>query len=1186
MRRRKLSVRVGAIILSAAMLVTSVTPAMAASENAADSFVPVVEETVAEEPAAEETVAEEPATEETVDQAGAYNGTPSKVIGVEVHENYNTYSMGYEQSKPYVSKNISQSVLFFGTKDDLKALEVFGGSCYLYDGVYYAYGWVSSAGYVELYNPVTLVEGKSSDYYDSASGYYVMNGAYYTYLPQYTSEGKTYIGVSSSNEVLPIGKFESYDQAREACGVKDVNGNYAYYTLNGRFFTSVDYTYTNGQKKFFLSNEITFDATRPYVSWNDLSSDEVQVIDGEQLLIGYEVEIDGKMCQGNRVATYADGTKTAIRTSSSFYPNMVLSAGQSMTARVRGVYYYGVEVEKTDADGEKYTTTEYFVSKVGEWSDAVTYTFNGYKTAAGVSGLTAYVYDNDSVQLDWNQVVEANSYSVLTIDSKKPIDGLTRENFCQFYSGYGDAYEASGLTYADYDTDCYYSSATQCKVSYSKDYPYHYYVVCVNGVAEGYVNPRTYSNLVGMVTSTEAYAPQVQNLRVENLNDGTFNIAFDPISDADVYVYAYELNQFPALYNYNLLDLRAVTGSYTYPTGETYYYTTDLDLYDLTDAERIAINKVQRVEVSGSEGYVSSSEFNLKTGVKYYFVAHTYDSVNSDVDRAAYVTIDNVAYTRYNDVSPVSNMVSGKLTLSKPSVSTASNTKTSIKLTMSGSNATGFEIYKKSGKKYKKIATTTDKYYVDENLKENTKYSYKVRSYYYNKDSKVKCYSDYTYVTAETSSVTNIALTLKKKSKTSVTLSWNKVSGATKYEIYRSNMANCDPSIISKKFYDCCDYAEYLCNQKFQLVKTLSAKKKSYTDKKLTAGDDYTYIVVAYYKNAKKTEYISDSNSVSLELEVPQNVQTTLKKNSAKVTWEKDAYASKYELKYTIYDAEGVATTKAPVKASTKKATYTIKNIPNGGYASVSVRAYGKNKKYSSWTSATTTTSLGATSKIKATNVVVNEKAAVKVTWKGVSGAKYYKVFRSTKDAVYNKDEKKYIASGSYIAKEGNDDENYDTVIYDDYYGVEGSVVGTVAYDYAVLDEGVQYYYYVVAYGEKGTEIASYVTSTDSKWSLASGKPASVVYKASIAATLKNSKKGQVKVTYNKVAGAKKYVIYRADKKNGKYKQIGSTKKTTYTDKKAKKGKTYYYKVVATGTNAVKADLKVTSAVKKIKVKK
>lgn len=67
--------------------------------------------------------------------------------------------------------------------------------------------------------------------------------------------------------------------------------------------------------------------------------------------------------------------------------------------------------------------------------------------------------------------------------------------------------------------------------------------------------------------------------------------------------------------------------------------------------------------------------------------------------------------------------------------------------------------------------------------------------------------------------------------------------------------------------------------------------------------------------------------------------------------------------------------------------------------------------------------------------------------------------------------------------------------------------------------------------------------------------------KATSITSLTSGKSKQVAIKWKKVAGASKYQIYRSTSKNGKYKRIATTGKTSYTDKKATGGKRYYYKV-------------------------
>ncbi|MBR0455436.1 MAG: CHAP domain-containing protein [Firmicutes bacterium] len=56
---------------------------------------------------------------------------------------------------------------------------------------------------------------------------------------------------------------------------------------------------------------------------------------------------------------------------------------------------------------------------------------------------------------------------------------------------------------------------------------------------------------------------------------------------------------------------------------------------------------------------------------------------------------------------------------------------------------------------------------------------------------------------------------------------------------------------------------------------------------------------------------------------------------------------------------------------------------------------------------------------------------------------------------------------------------------------------------------------------------------------------------------------GKITIKWKKVAGAKKYQVYRATSKTGKYKRVRTTSKTKYTNTSVTTGKKYYYKVRA-----------------------
>ncbi len=79
------------------------------------------------------------------------------------------------------------------------------------------------------------------------------------------------------------------------------------------------------------------------------------------------------------------------------------------------------------------------------------------------------------------------------------------------------------------------------------------------------------------------------------------------------------------------------------------------------------------------------------------------------------------------------------------------------------------------------------------------------------------------------------------------------------------------------------------------------------------------------------------------------------------------------------------------------------------------------------------------------------------------------------------------------------------------------------------------------------------------------GKKKTIRLAPSVKVKRASSVSGGIRVAWKKIKGARKYMIYRSTKKNTGYVKVKTLKKArdTYVDRKARKGKQYYYKVVA-----------------------
>lgn len=369
----------------------------------------------------------------------------------------------------------------------------------------------------------------------------------------------------------------------------------------------------------------------------------------------------------------------------------------------------------------------------------------------------------------------------------------------------------------------------------------------------------------------------------------------------------------------------------------------------------------------------------LEPGVKYFVRAC-----------ATMSGIDGVYSNVVNVTAPVAEVININTEINDTDVTLTMNT--------SYGQYTGFEVYRKSGKKYMKLATTSSRVFTDTGLKKDTKYSYRVRAIYYNINTKKTSYGEYAYVTVETGKV---ALNVKASAagKTSIKLTWSKVAGASGYDVYRRT---CYSSSRTNKS------GEYYNFTKYELVKSLGKKKKTYTDKKLTSGETYFYTVKAYkLVKGKKVYFTEDSDSASTKFDFDTSVNVYKQAQNPKtgkvaLAWKQIPQAQGYLIERE--DEKTGAWVQQAKLTKASKTSYTLPASPAGKTVEYRIRAY-KGTKYTNPTSISVTGSIAVVTGVKATATA----EGVKVSWKAVPGAAYYRVFRTMdENATYNADLKTY----------------------------------------------------------------------------------------------------------------------------------------------------------------------------------
>ena len=324
-------------------------------------------------------------------------------------------------------------------------------------------------------------------------------------------------------------------------------------------------------------------------------------------------------------------------------------------------------------------------------------------------------------------------------------------------------------------------------------------------------------------------------------------------------------------------------------------------------------------------------------------------------------------------------------------------------------------------------------------------------------------------------------------------LTWNAVSGATSYRVFRSESRGTGYSLLG------------------------TTSSTSYTNTGAAVGKTYYYRVKAV--NSVGTSGYSNIVSGKAKTAAPAAPSVTAGNSSTgkpQLTWKAVSGAVKYEVYRSTRQNSGyslLGTTTATSYVNTGASTgttyyYRVKAVNRNGMAS----------GYSNIVSCKAKAAAPAAPSVTAGN---SSTGKPRLTWKAVSGAVSYRIYRS------------------------------------ESRGTGYSLLGTTSstsYVNTGAAAGKTYYYRVKAVNRDG--MASAYSN------IVSGK-AKAAAPAAPSVTAGNSSTGKPRLTWKAVSGAVSYRIYRSESRGTGYSLLGTTSSTSYVNTGAAAGKTYYYRVKA-----------------------
>jgi uncharacterized repeat protein (TIGR02543 family) len=357
--------------------------------------------------------------------------------------------------------------------------------------------------------------------------------------------------------------------------------------------------------------------------------------------------------------------------------------------------------------------------------------------------------------------------------------------------------------------------------------------------------------------------------------------------------------------------------------------------------------KYTLIKTTAAVSYINTG---VTTGRTYYYKVAAYDK----------------KHTGYSSAPVSAATILGQVT----GAAAVSYYPTSVKITWNAvSGASSYSVYScdSEGGIIKKLGSTSSKSFTKTGLTPYQTYNFTVKAF---RGSASGDYSDVKSATPLVGQVTNVKTA--SASQTSVIITWSAVAGATKYVVSRSDTEGGTYTDL-----------------------TPAVSSKSFTDTGRTFGQTYYYKVKAYTV-VSKTPYYGD---YSLPVPATAGQVTGVKATSsyptkAVISWSKIKGATEYHVS----------------RCDTAGGTYTdLKTVTSSSYTDTDLTPgdtyYYKVTAYFGTTAGEASAYVSVKpdiAQVKGVKAVRSNLSKLKITWKAVAGASYYKVYVSTDGSAYS----------------------------------------------------------------------------------------------------------------------------------------------------------------------------------------